>query len=177
MLINFLKRYSYKQILLLFIEDHLQFLLGPLPSYEGIIARRLMYKIFLKLGKGSIIYHHVIFTHGFNIKIGNYFSPNCGTHIDGRGGVEIGDYVLIGPNVFIASSNHVVRTREPRINFPHIPKPTYIGSNVWIGANTVVCPGVKIGDNSIVAAGSIVTKDVAHNVIVAGNPARVTRTF
>jgi len=174
MLINFLKRYSFKQILKLILEDHVRFIVSSIPGYEGVLVRRFALRfIFKKIGKGSIVYVNVYITHAHNIIAGDYLTVNSGTHIDGRGNIEIGDYVLIGPNVFIGSSNHhiSVKGNGPRTFLDHLYKPVKIGSNVWIGANSVICPGVKIGDNSIIGAGSVVKHDVPESVIVAGNPA------
>ena len=140
--------------------------------------RGLIYKtLFKKLGRHPLIWHNVYITHCFNIQAGQYFAINWGTHIDGRGGIEIGDHVLIGPNVFIGSSNHAIvpRAGQPRIFLGHEPAPVKIGNNVWIGANTVICPGVTIGDDSVIAAGSVVNANLPSAVLAAGNPAVVKR--
>jgi acetyltransferase-like isoleucine patch superfamily enzyme len=78
---------------------------------------------------------------------------------------------MFASGVKIISANHDFKQRENHIK----DKPVIIEENVWIGANAVILPGVKIGKNSIVGAGSIVTKDVEENVIVAGNPARIIK--
>lgn len=87
--------------------------------------------------------------------------------------------MLIGPNVFIGSSNHIVSPvkNRPRIFLGHVPGPVKIGDNVWIGANAVICPGVSIGDNSVIGAGSVVTKDLPASVLAAGSPACVIKEF
>jgi len=178
MLANFFRRYTFKQKISLFLEDHLYFILGGLPSYEGILIRRIIYRLlFKRIGKASIIFVNTYFTHTFNIIIGDYFAINCNSHLDGRGGIEIGDHVIIGPNVFIGSSNHVVAadTGKPRMFLGHIPEPVKIGSNVWIGANSVICPGAKIQDNSVIAAGSVVVGDIPASVLAAGNPAKIIK--
>ena len=88
--------------------------------------------------------------------------------------IYIGDYVMIGPNVTIATAGHPIdpdlRQRVAQFNIP-----VRIGNNVWIGANSVILPGVTIGDNSVIGAGSIVTKDIPANVVAVGNPCRVLR--
>ena len=177
-LTNFLKRYKLKEIMRLLLEQHLMFIFRSMPGYEGIVLRRLVYKlIFGKIGKDSLVYVNVHITHAYNMSIGHGLGINSGAHIDARGGVEIGDYVLIGPNVFIGSSNHVVSAEggKPRAFFPHVLRSVKIGSNVWIGANSVICPGVRIGNNSVIGAGSVVTEDVDDSVLVGGNPVKVIK--
>lgn len=180
MLKNFLKRYTLSQRLALLLEEYLGFIVRYIPSYEGMLIRRLFYKItFKKIGKYSLIWPNVYITHCFNIMAGNYLCINWGTHIDGRGGIEIGDYVLIGPNVFIGSSNHFISSENntPRVFLGHKNESVKIGSNVWIGANVVICPGVTIGNNSIIGAGSVVIRDVPESVIAVGNPATIKRSI
>ena len=109
---------------------------------------------------------------GKNTKIGkNVFINSCCRFQD-NGGIEIGDRTMIGPNTTIVTLNHDINP-ETRINAA--PKPVKVGKNVWIGADCTILPGVTIGDNSVVGAGSVVTKDVPSNVIVAGNPAKFIR--
>ena len=109
---------------------------------------------------------------GKNTKIGkNVFINSCCRFQD-NGGIEIGDKTMIGPNVTIVTVNHEINP-ETRINA--IPKPVKIGKNVWIGADCTILPGVTIGENSIIGAGSVVTKDVPANIVVAGNPAKLIK--
>ncbi len=109
---------------------------------------------------------------GINLKIGkNVFINSCCRFQD-HGGIEIGDGSMIGHNVTIATLNHDFAP-EKRCNTT--PKPVKIGKGVWIGADCTILPGVTIGDNAIVGAGSVVTKSVPANVIVAGNPAKIIR--
>ncbi|MFC1510391.1 acyltransferase [Candidatus Omnitrophota bacterium] len=179
-LYSFIKRCSLKRLIQLVFEDHLMFFCRPIPSYEGILFRRLMYKlIFKRLGKTSIIKPSVYMNHVFNISIGDYFGVNSNTHLEGRGGIEMGDHVMIGPNVFIGSSNHEIKASDdrPRTFQPCLLSRVKIGSHVWIGANSVVCPGVEIGSYSIVGAGSVVVHNVPDNVVVVGNPARIIKTI
>jgi acetyltransferase-like isoleucine patch superfamily enzyme len=109
---------------------------------------------------------------GKNTKIGkNVFINSCCRFQD-NGGIEIGDKTMIGPNVTIVTLNHDINP-ETRINAT--PKSVKLCKNVWIGADCTILPGVTIGENSVIGAGSVVTKDVPANVIVAGNPAKVIR--
>ena len=109
---------------------------------------------------------------GKNTKIGkNVFINSCCRFQD-NGGIEIGDKTMIGPNVTITTLNHDINS-ETRINAT--PKPVKIGKNVWIGADCTILPGVTIEENSVIGAGSVVTKNVPNNVVVAGNPAKVIK--
>lgn len=175
-LFGFLKRHKLKHIVTLCFEEYLGLLVRYIPGYEGMLFRWLLCKVtFKKIGSKSLIWPNVYMTHTYNIIAGDCIAINVGAHIDGRGGIEIGSHTLIGPNVFIGSSNHSLSLRgdEVRLFQGHTLKPVKIGSNVWIGANCVICPGVSIGDNTIIGAGSVVTKDVPDSVIAFGVPAAV----
>jgi galactoside O-acetyltransferase len=88
--------------------------------------------------------------------------------------IYIGDYVMIGPNTVIATAGHPIDP-ELRQRVTQYNKEVHIGNNVWLGAGVVVMPGVTIGDNSVIGAGSIVTKDIPANVVAVGNPCHVMR--
>ncbi|GAJ76086.1 LOW QUALITY PROTEIN: galactoside O-acetyltransferase [Vibrio sp. JCM 18905] len=88
--------------------------------------------------------------------------------------IYIGNSVMIGPMVTLATAGHPVEP-ELRREVAQFNIPIHIGANVWIGANSVVLPGVKIGENSVIGAGSVVTKDIPSNVVAVGNPCRVLR--
>lgn len=109
---------------------------------------------------------------GKNIHIGKNVFINSGCHFQDQGGIYIGDGVLIGHNVTLATLNHD-QNPERRCNLE--PAPLYIGDHVWSGSNVTVTPGVRIGRGSIVAVGAVVTKDVGENVIVGGVSERLIR--
>ncbi len=88
--------------------------------------------------------------------------------------IYIGDHVMIGPNVTLATAGHPIEP-ELRRKVAQFNIPIHIGNNVWIGANSVVLPGVTIGDNTVIGAGSVVTKDIPANMVAVGNPCRVLR--
>lgn len=109
---------------------------------------------------------------GKNITVGKNVFINMGCKFQDQGGIFIDDGVLIGHNVVLATLNHDMK---PETRHDMIPKPIHIGKNVWIGSNSVILPGVTVGDGAIVAAGAVVTKDVEKNTVVGGVPARFIR--
>lgn len=109
---------------------------------------------------------------GKNIHLGRNVFINSGCRFQDQGGIYIGDNVLIGHNVVLATLNHE-ENPEKRGNL--IPSPIRIGNDVWIGSNATILPGVNVGDGAIIAAGAVVTKDVCQNTVVAGVPARYIR--
>lgn len=107
-----------------------------------------------------------------NLSLGKEVFLNAGCRFQDQGGITIGNGVLIGHNVVLSTLNH--DPAPARRAWLH-PAPIVIGDRVWIGSNATVLPGVTIGDGAIVAAGAVVTKDVAPNTVVAGVPARLLR--
>ncbi|WP_411732056.1 DapH/DapD/GlmU-related protein [Paeniglutamicibacter sp.] len=110
---------------------------------------------------------------GKNITLGKRIFINAGCKFQDQGGVVIGDDTLIGHNVVIATLNHDL---APSRRADMHPAPVAIGRNVWIGSNATILPGVNIGDDAVVAAASVVTKDVPAGAVVVGSPARVVRS-
>ena len=90
------------------------------------------------------------------------------------GGVTLGDGCQIGHNVVFATLNHGLHPEERSHTWP---APIVLGRNVWVGSNATILQGVTIGDNAVVAAGAVVTKDVAANTVVGGVPARFIKTI
>jgi acetyltransferase-like isoleucine patch superfamily enzyme len=110
---------------------------------------------------------------GRNLRIGRNVFVNQGCRLDDLGGIELGDDVLLGPGVRLITSGHpldpALRRRQVTV------APIVVGRNVWIGAGATVLQGVTIGDDAVVAAGAVVTRDVPPAVLVAGVPARVVK--
>ena len=108
---------------------------------------------------------------GIRVRLGSQVFINDNVNLIAGGGIEIHDGVLIAPRVCIATVNHDVNDRHRFFTYHKV----VIRKNAWICTNATICPGVTIGENSIVAAGAVVTRDVPENVIVGGNPAVIIR--
>ena len=135
---------------------------------------KIMYKLFNKVGNNCYIEPPLRLDYGIHTSIGDNFYANFGLIILDVCNVVIGDNVFIGPQVSIFCAAHPI-TKEERNKQLEYGKPITIGSDVWIGGNTVICPGVKIGDDVVIGAGSVVVKDIPSGVVAAGNPCRVLR--
>lgn len=111
---------------------------------------------------------------GRNLRLGKRVFINSGCKFQDQGGITIGDDVLIGHNVVIATLNH---SMDPEHRGDIVPLPVRIGNKVWIGANATILPGVTIGDGAVIAAGAVVTKDVAARTVAGGVPAKILKTI
>lgn len=131
-------------------------------------------QIFGEIGENVYLEVPIHLDYGYRTKIGSNFFSNFNLTILDGGGVEIGNDVFIGPNVGIYTANHPtdVRRREKGYEWA---LPVKIRDKVWIGGGVTILPGVTIGENTVIAAGSIVTKDIPANVIAAGNPCKVIK--
>ena len=111
---------------------------------------------------------------GHHVHFGNGIYANSNLTIVDDGHVYVGDKVMFGPNVTIATANHPI---EPMLRAKGLQynKDVYIGENTWIGAGVIIVPGVRIGRNTVIGGGSVVTKDIPDNVVAVGNPCRVLR--
>ncbi len=110
---------------------------------------------------------------GRNITLGKQVFINSGCRFQDQGGITIDDNCLIGHNAVLATLNHDL---SPDRRADMHPAPITLGRNVWLGSNVTVLPGVSIGDDAVVAAGAVVTKDVPARSVVVGSPARVIRS-
>lgn len=130
------------------------------------------------LGKseGAFINPPFYCDYGFNIEVGKNFYANYNCTILDVGKVTIGDNCMFAPNVAIYTAGHPIHP-DSRNSMYEYGIPVSIGDNCWLGGNTIVCPGVKIGNNVVIGAGSVVTKDIPDRSIAAGNPCRVIRTI
>nr|WP_279625129.1 sugar O-acetyltransferase [Enterococcus haemoperoxidus] len=112
------------------------------------------------------------FCYGRNIEIGEECFLNMGCTFIDDAKIKIGNKVAFGPGVTIATVGHPIHPDYRRLMYG---SPVTIEENCWIGANTTICPGITIGKNSVIGAGSVVTKDIPENSVAVGNPCKVIR--
>lgn len=111
---------------------------------------------------------------GRHVHFGSYIYANSNLTLVDDGHIYIGDRVMFGPNVTIATANHPINS-ELRQKGLQYNKDVHIGENTWIAANVVIVPGIRIGKNVVIGAGSVVTKDIPDNVVAVGNPCHILR--
>jgi len=126
------------------------------------------------IGEGHWIESPFNCDYGYNIEAGSNFYANTNCTILDCAKVSIGNDVLFGPNVSLYTPNHAFDASERKAGWEQ-SLPIAIGDNVWLGGSVTVVGGVTIGKNSIIGAGSVVTKDIPENVLAAGVPCRVIR--
>ena len=154
-------------------RDHAQLIFrfnNTLPGTEEY--DELMHKIFPTMGENSIVNTPLTAIRPHMVKIGKNVVVMPGCLMMSAGGITIEDGALIAANVQLISNNHDLYERQIITC-----KPVHIGKNVWVGAGATILPGVTIGDNAVVGAASVVTKDVEQDTIVAGNPARFIKSI
>ena len=129
-----------------------------------------------KIGKRVVYYPGIWIFTGRNLIVGDDVDFAYGVLVTTGGGVTIGDRTLIGYGTKILSSNHVIpAAHEPIFSAGHKNAPVMIANDVWIGANVMILPGVSIGEGAVVAAGSVVTKDIPAWHVVGGVPAKTIK--
>lgn len=132
----------------------------------------LIHRIFPEMGEGSRVSAPLTAVRPHMVKIGRNVVVMPGCLMMSAGGITIDDGALIAANVQLISNNHDLYQRQIITC-----RPVHIGKNAWIGAGATILPGVTVGDNAVVGAASVVTKDVAPDTIVAGNPARFIKAM
>ena len=150
------------------------FAFNNLTPSEIIKRRGIIKNLFGKTGINFHIESNFWCDYGYNISIGENFYMNHNGVILDCAKVEFGDNVFIGPNCSFYTAGHPVEI-DLRNEGLEYAKPIKVGNNVWFGGNVVVLPGVTIGSNVTIGAGSVVTKDIAANTIAYGNPCRVQK--
>lgn len=147
---------------------------GQLYSISPDQARALFAELVPGAGAEIDVRPPVTIDYGARLTIGDRTFINADFMVIGGGAVTIGADCLIGPRCSIYTPNHAEDLERRRDGW-ELPQPVTIGSNVWLGGSVTITPGVTIGDDSIIGAGSVVTHDIPAGVLAAGNPARVLR--
>ena len=147
--------------------------LKPSQTNERI---EIMKKILGKTKDNFLVEQSFECDYGYNIEIGENFYSNHNLVILDANKVVFGDNVFIGPNCGFYTAGHPLdaETRNKGLEYA---KPIRVGNDVWFGGNVVVLPGVKIGNNVVIGAGSVVTKDIPENSIAVGNPCKVIKNI
>ena len=143
---------------------------------DGAERRGLLLELLGELGEGSEIRPPLRCDYGSRIRVGARTFVNYGLVALDVASIEIGDDVQIGPNVQLLTPTHPIDPDTRRAKW-EAAEPIVIEGNVWLGGGVIVLPGVTIGENTVVGAGTIVTKDLPPSVVAAGNPARVVRSL
>jgi acetyltransferase-like isoleucine patch superfamily enzyme len=176
-ILAFIRRNGIVNIVFHAIEIYIGAFLRIFPGPEGLLLRGLFYRLmFKKCGGGLLLYPSVYIIFSRHISTGQRVAVNVNTYIDGRGGITIGDHVLIGPNCVISSCEHTIDDQKVPIYQQAVKyAPITIGNDVWIGANAFIKCGVTVGDGSVIAAGTMVARNVPPNCIFGGVPGRVIK--
>ena len=159
---------KFKRILWYFMN--LIFIKNPWIPFSGI--KRIILRIFgAKIGQGVIIKPSVNIKYPWKLEIGNHVWIGEGVWIDNLGKVQIKDHVCISQGAYLLTGNHNYK----KLHFDLIVKDIVIENGVWIGAKSIVCPGVKCNTNSILTAGSVAVNNLDNDAIYQGNPAVAIR--
>lgn len=141
---------------------------------EEALRQQIIRQVFARVGENCYIEPPFHANWGCHMHVGKNFYANFNLTVVDDADIFIGDSVMIAPNVVIATGAHPIcpelRERVYQYNLP-----VHIGNRVWIGAGAIVLPGVTIGDDTVIGAGSVVTKDIPSGVVAVGNPCRVLR--
>lgn len=145
-----------------------------IPPFERGARQEAIRGLLGKTGENCVVEQPLFCTYGYNTEVGNNFFLNVNCKLMDSGKITIGNNVFIAPNVCIITEEHAMNV-EQRVAGLEYTHPVNIGDNVWICAGAIILPGVTIGANSVIGAGSIVTKDIPPNSLAVGNPCKVIR--
>lgn len=141
---------------------------------ERDVRRTILVELLGHVGSNVFVETPFRCDYGYNISLGEEVFINFGCVALDVNTITIGDKCQIGPNVQLYTATHPLEP-ELRASWAEFGLPITLGNNVWLGGAVVVCPNVTIGDNSVIGAGSVVTKDIPSNVVAVGNPCRVIK--
>jgi maltose O-acetyltransferase len=156
-------------------QQHLR-QLNSTPNEETERRHSILRVLLGQVGEGTQIKSPFTCDYGTHIRIGRNGFVNYGCVFLDCNLVTIGDDAQIGPGVHVYTALHPLEP-ETRRSGLESAKPVTIGNNVWLGGKSVICPGVRIGDNSVIGAGSVVVKDIPASCVAVGNPCRVIRSL
>ncbi len=145
-------------------------------NYDDKTKNDLLKKILGKAEGNTVIEPYFWCDYGYNIEVGKDFYSNHNLTILDCAKVKFGSNVLIGPNCSFYTAIHPIKVKE-RQDLIEYAQPITVEDNVWIGGSVTVLAGVTIGKNSVIGAGSVVTKDIPSNVVAVGNPCKVIKTI
>lgn len=143
-------------------------------DYVGLAD--VVHQLFGKAGKNAMVNPPFYCDYGFNIEVGDNFFCNYNCTMLDVAKITFGDNCFLAPNVAVYTAGHPIHPAA-RNSLYEYGLPITVGDNVWIGGNVILLPGVTVGSNCVIAAGSVVTKDIPPWSVAAGNPARVVRAI
>ncbi|GAA3732865.1 maltose acetyltransferase domain-containing protein [Salinicoccus jeotgali] len=161
---------------LVHLRENAQYLMDEYNHPGGGGQTRLLDMLFGYHADDASIRAPFFCDYGINIKVGRNFYANYNCTLLDVAKITIGNHVCLGPNVSLITATHPLDPMKRREGL-EFGLPITIGDDVWLGADVTVNPGVSIGDNTVIGAGSVVTKDMPPNVVAAGNPCRVIRAL
>lgn len=151
---------------------HLMGKFNALYNQDPDASQEILRELFGQVGEGVHVRGPVYVDYGSFISVGARTFINMGFTALDVAPIRIGADCQIGPNVQLLTPTHPIEP-QPRRDKLEAAQPITLGDNVWLGGGVIVCPGVSIGENSVIGAGSVVTRDIPANVVAVGNPARV----
>lgn len=157
------------------VAEALCFRLNNTPPEDTETRREILEKLIGAAEEGCTIKSPFLCDYGEFISLGKNFFANYNCKLIDGGRITFGDDVLVGPDCTFVTAVHPVDPARRLAGYMTY-KPISVGSNVWFGAGVLVCPGVTIGDNCVIGAGSVVVRDIPANSVAAGNPCRILRS-
>ena len=152
--------------------ESLCFRFNHTPPEEVKMRQALLRELIPDMGDGCTVTPPFLCDYGCFIHMGRNVFLNYGCKLVDGGAIDLGNDVLIGPGCTIVTANHAVNPERRKAGYMHL-KPVTIEENVWIGAEVTIRPGVTIGRNSVIGAGSVVVQDIPEDCIAVGNPCKI----